>query len=51
LSSVSSACDRNCALEDAIACGMSSLLVQVTVAPAATVSRCGLKVKLSIVTA
>src|SRR6516165_11182789 len=49
LSSVSSAPDFLKALfDEAMPCGISSLLVQVTVVPAFTVSVCGPKEKLSI---
>jgi hypothetical protein len=49
LSSVSSAFDLEKALfDEAIPCGISSLLVQVTAVPAFTVNVGGLKVKLSI---
>jgi hypothetical protein len=49
LSSVSKAFDlRKALLSEAMPCGISSLLFQVTVVPAFTVNVCGVKVKLSI---
>jgi hypothetical protein len=50
LSSVSSALLLNSLVLEATVCGMSSSLIQVTVVPAFTVTRCGAKVKLSIFT-
>src|SRR5262249_37200459 len=50
LSSVSSALDLKVSVLEATVCGMSSSLIQITVVPAFTVTRCGAKVKLSIFT-
>ena len=47
---MSSALDLNARVVDVTVCGISSSLVQVTVVPAFTVSSCGLKVKLAILT-
>jgi len=51
LSSVSSAFDLNTRADEVIVCGISSLLRQVTVVAAFTVSVGGAKAKLSILTA
>src|SRR6516165_1168097 len=50
LSPVSSAFDLKSLLLEAMVCGTSSSLVQVTVVPAFTVMRCGVKVNWSIST-
>src|SRR6516225_11174501 len=48
LSPVSSAFDLKSLLLEAMVCGTSSSLIQVTVVPAFTVKRCGVKVNWSI---
>ena len=48
LSLVSSAFDLNSGVLEVTVCGVSSWLIQVTVVPAFTVSRCGLKLNWSI---